>query len=76
MFLMACWVKWRELEGLPVREPYAVEYLKRKHHEDLLKPGSGIVKPPEGLLLEEEMALRELDAEIEAELENDEEEAA
>jgi hypothetical protein len=31
-FLQDLYVAWRELEGLPVREPYAEEYLGRKHH--------------------------------------------
>jgi hypothetical protein len=30
-FLQDLYVAWRELEGLPVREPYAAEYLGRKH---------------------------------------------
>jgi hypothetical protein len=32
MFLIDMWKKWRELEGLPVREAYAVEYLGK--HQD------------------------------------------
>jgi hypothetical protein len=30
-FLQDLYVAWRELEGLPVRAPYAEEYLGRKH---------------------------------------------
>ena len=33
-FLIQLHIKWREVEGLPVRRPYAEEYLGRKHHED------------------------------------------
>lgn len=29
MFLLDLWKAWRELEGLPVREPYAIEYLNK-----------------------------------------------
>lgn len=32
MFLRDLYVAWRTLEGLPVREPYAEEYLGKKHH--------------------------------------------
>jgi len=31
LFLMDLYAAWRECEGLPVREPYAEEYLGRKH---------------------------------------------
>jgi len=31
MFLSDLYVKWRTIEGLPVREPYCEEYLGRKH---------------------------------------------
>lgn len=31
MFLKDLYVAWREIEGLPVREPYAEEYLGKKH---------------------------------------------
>jgi len=31
MFLKDLYVAWRTLEGLPVRDPYADEYLNRKH---------------------------------------------
>jgi hypothetical protein len=31
MFLRDLYVAWRGIEGLPVREPYAVEYLGKKH---------------------------------------------
>lgn len=30
--------EWRTIEGLPVREPYQVEYLKHDHHEMLMAP--------------------------------------
>jgi hypothetical protein len=33
MFLMALWEKWRTLEGLSIREPYAKEYLGIEHHD-------------------------------------------
>lgn len=32
MFLMAFWEKWRVMEGLSIREPYAKEYLGIEHH--------------------------------------------
>lgn len=32
MFLAEFWKQWRTLEGLPVREPYAEQYLGLKHH--------------------------------------------
>jgi hypothetical protein len=32
MFLLEFWLKWREIEGLPSRVPYAEEYLNRVHH--------------------------------------------
>jgi len=32
MFLKDLYVAWRTVEGLPVREPYAEEYLGKKHH--------------------------------------------
>jgi len=32
MFLAELYVQWRTLEGLPVRPPYAEEYLNRVHH--------------------------------------------
>lgn len=32
-FLVELYAQWRALEGLPVRVPYEVEYLHRKHHE-------------------------------------------
>lgn len=32
MFLKDMYVAWRTLEGLPVREPYQVEYLGKKHN--------------------------------------------
>ena len=35
LFLAHLWEKWRELEGLPTRVPYAVEYL---NHTTILKP--------------------------------------
>ena len=35
MFLAHLWEKWRELEGLPVRVPYAVEY---GGHTDIVEP--------------------------------------
>ena len=31
MFLLDLYVAWRKIEGLPVREPYQVEYLGHKH---------------------------------------------
>lgn len=31
-FMSELWVQWRTLEGLPVRKPYAEEYLDRPHH--------------------------------------------
>lgn len=31
-FLIDLYVEWRMIEGLPVREPYAEEYLGKKHH--------------------------------------------
>lgn len=31
MFLQEMWIKWRELEGVPVTEPYAVAVLGREH---------------------------------------------
>jgi len=34
MFLKDLYVAWRTLEGLPVREPYAEEYLGKKHQQD------------------------------------------
>lgn len=33
MLLMQLWERWRTLEGLEVRAPYANEYLGREHHE-------------------------------------------
>jgi hypothetical protein len=33
-FLKDLYVAWRTLEGLPVREPYAEEYLGKTHHDD------------------------------------------
>lgn len=33
MLLLEFWKVWREMEGLEVREPYAVEYQGREHHE-------------------------------------------
>ena len=36
-FLRDLWVAWREVEGLPVTEPYEVAYLgKRPHHYDFV----------------------------------------
>lgn len=32
MFELELWKKWREIEGLPVREAYAVEYLGKHKH--------------------------------------------
>jgi len=32
MFLIDLYVAWREIEGLPVRKPYAEEYLGREHN--------------------------------------------
>lgn len=32
MFLADLWAKWREIEGLPVTEPYAVAYLGKNPH--------------------------------------------
>ena len=32
-FLSALWLEWRNMENLPIRVPYAEEYLNRKHHE-------------------------------------------
>ena len=32
MFLADLWVKWRELEGLPITKPYAEEFLHREPH--------------------------------------------
>lgn len=34
MFLQQLWEQWRTIEGLPVRPPYAEEYLNRVHHAD------------------------------------------
>ena len=34
MYLIDLYVAWRTVEGLPVREPYAAEYLGRGHHEE------------------------------------------
>lgn len=34
-FLKDLYVAWRTVEGLPVREPYAEEYLGRKHSESI-----------------------------------------
>ena len=31
MFLLDLYKEWRTLEGLPVREPYAEEYLGKRH---------------------------------------------
>jgi hypothetical protein len=31
MFLKDLYVAWRKIEGLEVREPYAVEYLGKRH---------------------------------------------
>lgn len=35
VFLSHLWVKWREIEGLPTREPYVIEYTK---HTDYYMP--------------------------------------
>lgn len=35
MFLRDLWVAWRQLEGLPVSEPYEVAFLGRRPHGDL-----------------------------------------
>jgi len=32
-FLQDLYAVWRTIEGLPVREPYSKEYLKKEHHE-------------------------------------------
>ena len=32
MFIKDLYVAWRTLENLPIREPYEVEYLNKKHH--------------------------------------------
>ncbi len=32
MFVRDLYIAWRTLEGLPVREPYSVEYLGKEHH--------------------------------------------
>jgi len=42
MFLKDLYAEWRKIEGLPVREPYAVEYLGKKHEENVL--GIKIIK--------------------------------
>lgn len=42
IFLSHLWQAWRELEGLPVRGPYAVEYLG---HTTILSPWTFITKP-------------------------------
>lgn len=42
MFLQAFWLKWRELEGLPVTEPYAVAVLHREHGDH---GGTGVQSP-------------------------------
>ena len=34
MFLRDLWVAWRQLEGLPVSEPYEVAFLGRRPHGD------------------------------------------
>lgn len=33
MLLLDIWREWRIFEGLPIREPYAVEYLKKTPHD-------------------------------------------
>ena len=33
MLLQELWLRWRELENLPIRAPYAAEYLDKGHHE-------------------------------------------
>ena len=35
MFLIDLYAAWREYEGLPVREPYAAEYLGKKHEQKI-----------------------------------------
>lgn len=37
LFLSHLWLVWRELEGLPTREPYASEHLR---HENIMRPES------------------------------------
>lgn len=37
LFLSHLWQVWRELEGLPTREPYASEHLR---HENIMRPES------------------------------------
>ena len=31
-FLKNLYIAWRTIEGLPIREPYEVEYLGKTHH--------------------------------------------
>ena len=42
LFLSHLWQRWRELEGLPTRPPYAIEYLK---HTSLSDPARFATKP-------------------------------
>jgi len=62
-FLFDFWTAWRKLEGLPIRVPYAEEYLGRGHHQKESVDGPMKLKPP---VVHPEKAF--VDALVEAEL--------
>jgi hypothetical protein len=70
MFLQKLYNVWRPLEGLPVREPYAVEYLNRIHHEGPVVapeyPSGGKPEVDSEQLEHEAAVAAELDAELKA----------